>query len=328
MDLLLSEYRRRRARSIEIELVIAVRPQDRASHNRDSRPSVAEDRRVREHDGAAIGRLDSSSVLRDMNVVKTDVRSSRVNPKTNPGVQRDSRVSDRAVGVCTQNDAIAYTGALETFNADIVKRERNQSDRVADVDARTLDGRGASGRKNRVFDIDLLAGAGGQSYPDVPAGRRTAESGKGTALDIKLAKSEPVYPMDTRTRSIEGQVSESDDGCGTVDDNTAAARRQDRAKTRAGGAIDRNGLGNGNRAKTTWIKHVDFAVCSSLGNRSGKCLAGGGAATGVRVVTDARHPGARCLSLRDGRESNHKNRNGQCIEGEPKLIHLEFSFLD
>lgn len=48
-------------------------------------------------------------------------------------------------------------------------------------------------------------------------------------------------------------------------------------------------------AESTWIDAVDDAARGCLGNRTGPCLAGGGAAAGIGVITHARHPGACCL---------------------------------
>ena len=83
--------------------------------------------------------------------------------------------------------------------------------------------------------------------------------------------------------------------------------RQDRAEGAA--AVNGDRLGDGYRAEAAWIDAIYFAAVGGLGNRARECLAGGGAAAWVCVVTDAGNPGTSCLRLGKRSKREHEDRD-------------------
>jgi hypothetical protein len=75
-------------------------------------------------------------------------------------------------------------------------------------------------------------------------------------------------------------------------------------------AVDRDSLRDGDGTVPGRIQGIDFTALYGLGNRAGKRFAGSGAAAGVRVVANARNPGATCLRLRGCRQRAEAQREG------------------
>src|SRR5437588_2499835 len=129
---------------------------------------------------------------------------------------------------------------------------------------------------------------------------------------------------------VNGEVSQNHDGSRRisrhVDYHTIGAAAENRAEARAGSAVNREGFSNGDGTEATWIQNVNLSAFCGLGNRSRKGLARRGAAAWVNVVADAGYPGARCLSLGHGRKSEREDRDCECVDCEPKLVHSESPF--
>ena len=92
-------------------------------------------------------------------------------------------------------------------------------------------------------------------------------------------------------------------------DSGYVTRIENRAEPGSVRSINGHCLGNGNRAEAAWIEDIDFTAFGSLRNRARKCFAGGRAATGISVVTDARDPSARCLSIGRGDARDKERRD-------------------
>jgi hypothetical protein len=72
-------------------------------------------------------------------------------------------------------------------------------------------------------------------------------------------------------------------------------------------AIESESFGNRDRAEPAWIQSVNFTARGGLGNSASPGFAGCCAATGVRVVSYSRDPGARGLTEGQAADQNKKN---------------------
>jgi hypothetical protein len=106
-----------------------------------------------------------------------------------------------------------------------------------------------------------------------------------------------------------------------INGNARNAAVQNRAEPGAVGAIDRHCLGNRYCAETARIEGIDLAALGGLGDCPGERLAGSGAAAWIRVVTDARYPGAGSLAKR-GRRKADSQRNAAEESNDSGFIHV------
>src|SRR6185369_7938344 len=132
---------------------------------------------------------------------------------------------------------------------------------------------------------------------------------------------EDVYSVYAITEPVNGNTANRDyvsSGC--VDDDTVHQRSEDRSKR--AGAVESDRLGDRHRTETTWIESINFTAGRGLGNGASPGFAGGSAATGVSIVSNAGHPCSGGLGLGDRDCSKHKSRDCQNLDREPKLTHF------
>src|SRR6266849_2969979 len=89
--------------------------------------------------------------------------------------------------------------------------------------------------------------------------------------------------------------------------------------------VNGDGFGDCDCTEPTWIQGINLAPDGSLGNSSGKGLAGSSAAAWISVIPNARNPSPRCLSIPKRGSQQNKSQQFQQIHFAHRFPLIRFS---